>query len=64
MVPASLEHPAVDAVLSTAAALLDMEVVFVGGLTDAGLTVIGQRYTGSDRPGRRPNGPDFASPRI
>ena len=34
MVPASLEHPAVDAVLSTAAALLDMEVVFVGGLTD------------------------------
>lgn len=34
MVPASLEHPAVDAILSTAAALLDMEVVFLGGLTE------------------------------
>ncbi len=29
-----LDHPAVDAVLSTAASLLDMEVVFVGGLTE------------------------------
>ncbi|HUR14697.1 MAG TPA: ANTAR domain-containing protein [Mycobacteriales bacterium] len=38
MVPASLEHPAVDAVLSTAAALLDMEVVFLGGLTDEHFT--------------------------
>ena len=34
MTPASLEHPTVDAVLSAAAALLDMEVVFLGGLTD------------------------------
>lgn len=33
MVPAALDHPAVDAILSTAAALLDMEVVFLGGLT-------------------------------
>ena len=31
--PTSLEHPAVSAALSTAATLLGMEVVFVGGLT-------------------------------
>ena len=30
----ALDHPAVDAVLSTAATLLNMEVVFLGGLTD------------------------------
>ncbi len=29
-----LDHPAVDAVLATAATLLNMEVVFLGGLTD------------------------------
>jgi hypothetical protein len=29
-----LDHPAIDAVLSTAATLLHMEVVFLGGLTD------------------------------
>jgi hypothetical protein len=34
-VPAtSLTHPAIDAVLSTAATLLGMEVVFIGGLTE------------------------------
>jgi GAF domain-containing protein len=33
-----LDHPAVDAVLSTAATLLDMEVVFLGGLTDESFT--------------------------
>lgn len=31
---ADLSHPAVDAVLSTAATLLGMEVVFIGGLTE------------------------------
>jgi hypothetical protein len=36
--PAPLEHQTVDAVLSTAAALLDMEVVFLGGLTDEHFT--------------------------
>jgi len=30
----SLSHPAIDAVLSTAATLLGMEVVFIGGLTE------------------------------
>ena len=30
----ALDHPTVDAVLATAATLLDMEVVFLGGLTD------------------------------
>ncbi|MGB8649492.1 MAG: GAF and ANTAR domain-containing protein [Mycobacteriales bacterium] len=34
MPPAELDHPAIDAVLSTAATLLNMEVVFLGGLTD------------------------------
>lgn len=29
-----LDHPSIDAILSTAAALLDMEVVFLGGLTE------------------------------
>ncbi|MDP9183143.1 MAG: GAF domain-containing protein, partial [Actinomycetota bacterium] len=38
MVPAKLDHPAIDAILSTAAALLDMEVVFLGGLTDEQFT--------------------------
>ena len=33
-----LDHPAVDAVLSTAATLLNMEVVFLGGLTDDSFT--------------------------
>jgi len=32
--PSQLDHPTVDAVLATAATLLDMEVVFLGGLTD------------------------------
>jgi hypothetical protein len=34
----SLAHPAIDAVLSTAASLLGMEVVFIGGLTDDSFT--------------------------
>lgn len=34
MPSSSLSHPAVDAVLSTAATLLGMEVVFIGGLTE------------------------------
>lgn len=38
MVPAALQHPAVDTILSTAAALLDMEVVFLGGLTEERFT--------------------------
>jgi len=33
-----LSHPAIDAVLSTAASLLGMEVVFIGGLTDETFT--------------------------
>jgi hypothetical protein len=36
--PARLDHPGIDAVLSTAAQLLDMEVVFLGGLTDQQFT--------------------------
>jgi hypothetical protein len=36
--PARLDHPAIDAILSTAAQLLDMEVVFLGGLTDEQFT--------------------------
>jgi hypothetical protein len=32
--PAELEHPAIEAVLATAARLLNMELVFLGGLTD------------------------------
>jgi hypothetical protein len=35
---ARLEHPGIDAVLSTAAQLLDMEVVFLGGLTEESFT--------------------------
>jgi hypothetical protein len=35
---ASLSHPAIDAVLSTAATLLGMEVVFIGGLTEDSFT--------------------------
>ena len=34
----SLAHPAIDAVLSTAASLLGMEVVFIGGLTEDSFT--------------------------
>ena len=34
MPSAELDHPAIDAVLSTTATLLNMEVVFLGGLTD------------------------------
>ena len=34
----SLAHPAIDAVLSTAAGLLGMEVVFIGGLTEDSFT--------------------------
>jgi hypothetical protein len=33
-----LSHPSIDAILSTAAALLDMEVVFLGGLTEQTFT--------------------------
>ena len=33
-----LAHPAIDAVLSTAATLLEMEVVFIGGLTEDSFT--------------------------
>ncbi|HEX8002491.1 MAG TPA: GAF and ANTAR domain-containing protein [Mycobacteriales bacterium] len=36
--PASLRHPAVDAALSTAATLLGMEVVFIGGLSETTFT--------------------------
>ena len=36
--PPSLRHPAVDAALSTAATLLGMEVVFIGGLTESTFT--------------------------
>ncbi len=35
---AELDHPAINAVLATAAALLHMEVVFLGGLTDETFT--------------------------
>lgn len=42
-----LDHPAVDAVLSTAATLLDMEVVFLGGLTDETFTFEKIRAKGS-----------------
>lgn len=34
-----LSHPAIDAVLATAASLLGMEVVFIGGLTDETFTL-------------------------
>jgi hypothetical protein len=47
-VPAtSLTHPAIDAVLSTAATLLGMEVVFIGGLTDDSFTF--ERIHATDR---------------
>lgn len=36
--PTSLHHPAIDAALSTAATLLGMEVVFIGGLSDTTFT--------------------------
>lgn len=38
MPPSSLRHPAVDAALSTAATLLGMEVVFIGGLSETTFT--------------------------
>ena len=38
MLGTSLAHPAIDAVLSTAASLLGMEVVFIGGLTEDSFT--------------------------
>ena len=38
MLTPQLDHPTVDAVLATAATLLDMEVVFLGGLTDDSFT--------------------------
>lgn len=38
MVAPPLDHPAVDAVLATAATLLHMEVVFLGGLTEDSFT--------------------------
>jgi hypothetical protein len=37
-VSSDLDHPAIDAVLATAATLLHMEVVFLGGLTDDSFT--------------------------
>jgi GAF domain-containing protein len=45
----SLTHPAIDAVLSTAATLLGMEVVFIGGLTDESFTF--ERVLTTDRLG-------------
>jgi hypothetical protein len=47
---AELDHPAIDAVLSTAATLLSMEVVFLGGLTDDTFTYQKVRAKG-DWPG-------------
>ncbi len=38
MPTARFDHPAVDAVLATAATLLNMEVIFLGGLTDDSFT--------------------------
>lgn len=43
-----LDHPAVDAVLSTAATLLGMEVVFIGGLTDDSFTFERIHTSGAD----------------
>lgn len=43
----SLSHPAIDAVLSTAATLLGMEVVFIGGLTEDSFT-FERIHTGDD----------------
>jgi len=43
----SLTHPAIDAVLSTAATLLGMEVVFIGGLTEDSFTF--ERVHAADR---------------
>jgi hypothetical protein len=45
----SLAHPAIDAVLSTAASLLGMEVVFIGGLTEDSFTF--ERVHASDNLG-------------
>jgi hypothetical protein len=45
----SLAHPAIDAVLSTAASLLGMEVVFIGGLTEDSFTF--ERVHASDSHG-------------
>ena len=45
----SLSHPAIDAVLSTAATLLGMEVVFIGGLTEDSFTF--ERVHASDGSG-------------
>jgi hypothetical protein len=36
--PSDLSHPAIDAVLATAASLLGMEVVFIGGVTEDSFT--------------------------
>jgi hypothetical protein len=48
-VPApAYSHPALDAVLSTAATLLGMEVVFLGGLTDETFTFEKVHASGSD----------------
>ncbi|MCW2606865.1 MAG: hypothetical protein JWO60_1558 [Frankiales bacterium] len=44
---ASLSHPAVDAVLSTAASLVGMEVVFLGGLTEDTFTFEKVHATGT-----------------
>ena len=38
------DHPAIDAVLSTAASVLGMEIVFLGGLTDDTFTFEGARH--------------------
>jgi hypothetical protein len=39
LAPSALRQPAIDAVLATAATLLGMEVVFIGGLTDTTFTL-------------------------
>jgi hypothetical protein len=43
-------HPAIDAVLSTAASLLGMEIVFLGGMTEATFT-FDRVHTRGDWPG-------------
>ena len=46
----SLNHPAIDAVLSAAASLLGMEVVFIGGLKDTTFTFERVQAAGTDWP--------------
>ncbi|MCU1593552.1 MAG: hypothetical protein JWO12_944 [Frankiales bacterium] len=51
--PVDLDHPAIDAVLATAATLLHMEVVFLGGLTDETFT-FEKVHASSEWPGLQP----------